>query len=276
MTPSNTIDHVVANAGIAIEDEVFSYDGNPSQQPPNLKPIKQLTNTHNTGPEYPSQPPNLKTVDVNLHGTLYTTKLAFHTFIKQNGSEGPSESQKDTTLTLIGSGAAFLDCPRGVQYQSTKWGIRGIMHGLRRTAHYHGSRVNMISPWLVSPIHPSVDIIDQQHTVKPHQALKSHLTLFPNRYVRTSILPTNAFDHVESAGVSFATLEDGGKLLLRLMSDSSINGRQMFLAPRKWAPSGYLDLDLDDFGDGTFLTEVQRDQMKGAPVDEGLFLRGRW
>jgi hypothetical protein len=27
MTPSNTIDHVVANAGIAIEDEVFSYDG---------------------------------------------------------------------------------------------------------------------------------------------------------------------------------------------------------------------------------------------------------
>jgi NADP-dependent 3-hydroxy acid dehydrogenase YdfG len=84
---------------------------------------------------------------VNLHGTLYTTKLALHTFIKQNGSEGPSPSQQDTSLTLIGSGAAFLDCPRGVQYQSTKWGIRGIMHALRRTAHYHGSRVNMISPW---------------------------------------------------------------------------------------------------------------------------------
>ena len=27
MTSSGTIDHVVANAGIAIEDEVFSYDG---------------------------------------------------------------------------------------------------------------------------------------------------------------------------------------------------------------------------------------------------------
>jgi NAD(P)-dependent dehydrogenase (short-subunit alcohol dehydrogenase family) len=27
MTPSGTIDHVVANAGIAIDDEVFSYDG---------------------------------------------------------------------------------------------------------------------------------------------------------------------------------------------------------------------------------------------------------
>ena len=73
-----------------------------------------------------------------------------------------------------------------------------------------------------------------------------------------------------------ASLEDGGKLLLRLMADSSINGRQMFLAPRKWASDGYLDLDLDDFEDGTFLADVQEDQMKGAPVEEGLFLKGRW
>jgi hypothetical protein len=117
-------------------------------------------------------------------------------------------------------------------------------------------------------LYPPIRTLDQ---------LPSHLTP-PSlrRYVRTSILPTSAFDQVESAGVSFATLEDGGKLLLRLMADSSINGRQMFLAPRKWAPSGYLDLELDDFGDATFLAEVQRDQMKGAPVEEGLFLRGRW
>jgi NAD(P)-dependent dehydrogenase (short-subunit alcohol dehydrogenase family) len=30
MTPSGTIDHVVANAGIAIDDEVFSYNGTAS------------------------------------------------------------------------------------------------------------------------------------------------------------------------------------------------------------------------------------------------------
>jgi NAD(P)-dependent dehydrogenase (short-subunit alcohol dehydrogenase family) len=143
MTPAGTIDHVVANAGIAIDDEVFSYDGTVSfalMPPSKLMPVP-------TGPEYPSKPPNLKTVEVNLHGALYTTKLAVHTFIRQNGPDGPSSSQTDTSLTLIGSGAAFLDCPRGVQYQSTKWGARGIMHALRRTAHYHSSRVNMISPW---------------------------------------------------------------------------------------------------------------------------------
>lgn len=69
-----------------------------------------------------------------------------HYFIKQNG-EKLSPQQEDTCLVLIGSGAAFLDCLRGPVYPSTKWGVRGIMHTLRRTAFYHGTRVNLISPW---------------------------------------------------------------------------------------------------------------------------------
>ena len=76
--------------------------------------------------------------------------------------------------------------------------------------------------------------------------------------------------------MAFATQEDGGRLLLRLMADTSINGRQMFLSPRKWAPNGYLDLDLDDFEDHSLYAEIQTDQMKGAPPEEGLFLQGRW
>lgn len=66
-------------------------------------------------------------------------------------------------------------------------------------------------------------------------------------YVRTLILPESAFKHVGEAGVEFATGEDGGRLLLRLLSDKSINGRHLFLAPRKWATDGYLDLDIDDY-----------------------------
>ena len=64
--------------------------------------------------------------------------------------------------------------------------------------------------------------------------------------------------------------------MLRLMADTSINGRQMFLSPRKWAPSGYIDLDLDDFEENSLYAKIQIDQMKGAPVEEGLFLQGRW
>ena len=118
------ISYVVANAGIHRKDEVFAYDGD-GKVP---------------------QKPDLATIDVNLIGTLYTAKLASHYFIKQNGQQSSTE-QEDTCLILIGSGAAFLDCPRAPQYCATKWAMRGIMHSLRRTAFYYGSRVNVISPW---------------------------------------------------------------------------------------------------------------------------------
>jgi NAD(P)-dependent dehydrogenase (short-subunit alcohol dehydrogenase family) len=72
--------------------------------------------------------------------------LAPAIFIRQNGTKNSPE-QEDTSLILIGSGAAFLDCPRAPQYCASKWAMRGIMHSLRRTAFFYGSRVNVISPW---------------------------------------------------------------------------------------------------------------------------------
>lgn len=123
-SPTGRISHVVANAGIHREDEVFSYSGD-DQEP---------------------EEPSLSVIDVNIKGTLYTAKLAAHYFIRQNGTE-KSQEQEDCSLVLIGSGAAFLDCPRAPQYSASKWAARGIMHSLRRTAHFYGSRVNIISPW---------------------------------------------------------------------------------------------------------------------------------
>lgn len=123
-SPTGDISYVVANAGISRPDEVFQPSGN------KLEPEK----------------PDLSTIDVNLVGSLYTVKLALHYFVSQNGQQ-PSKSQKDTCLILIGSGAAFVDVPRTPQYCATKWAMRGIMHSLRRTAFYYGSRVNIISPW---------------------------------------------------------------------------------------------------------------------------------
>ncbi|KAL4866114.1 hypothetical protein BDV12DRAFT_199435 [Aspergillus spectabilis] len=212
-SPTGRISYVVANAGIHRPDEVFAYDGDVPRKP------------------------DLTTLDVNINGTLYTAKLAMHYFIKQNG-QTPSLQQEDTALVLIGSGAAFLDCPRTPQYDASKWAMRGIMHSLRRTAFYYGSRVNVISPW----------------------------------YVRTSILSKEAFDHVESLGVEFAKVDDAGECLLRILSDTGINGRSLFVTARKWADRGYMDLDIEDYRGNELLQEVQTDQIKSAPVENGLFL----
>jgi len=112
------------------------------------------------------------------------------------------------------------------------------MHSMRRTAYYYGSRVNIISPW----------------------------------YVRTKILSEEAFNHVSDSGVQFAEAGDTGQCLLRILSDSSINGHSFFISARKWASRGYVDLDLDDYPDNKLVQEIQEDQIKSAPVSAGLFI----
>ncbi|GLA09509.1 hypothetical protein AnigIFM60653_011838 [Aspergillus niger] len=212
LSPTNRIHYVIANAGIHRVDEIF--------QP---------------GPESLPEP-DLSIIDINIKGPLYTAKLAMHYFIRQNGTT-PAPEQEDTCLILIGSGAAFLDVPRSPQYCASKWAMRGIMHSLRRTTYYYGSRVNVISPW----------------------------------YVHTGILSDEAFAHVKRAGVEFATAEDAGRCLLRILADGKVNGHSFFVTARKWAEKGYMDLDLEDYGDDALLGEVQEMQICSAPVKAGLF-----
>ena len=214
-SPRGKVDYVVANAGIYREvDQVFLYEED--------EPVK----------------PELSTIDVNLNSVLYTAKIAMHYFIKQNGTT-PSTLQEDTCLVLISSGAGIHDCLRMPQYCATKWAVRGLMHGLRRTAPLYGSRVNVISPWSI----------------------------------KTTILSDQLFDLLRTRGIEFATLEDAGQCLLRILSDRTVNGRSLFIAARKWAPkTGYLDLDLEDTEENELRKEIQFDQIRFATLEEGLFV----
>lgn len=110
------------------------------------------------------------------------------------------------------------------------------MHALRRTTHFYGSRVNTICPW----------------------------------YVKTGILNQEMWDTVEAAGVQLAKLEDAGQCLLRILSDTSVNGHSLFVSARKWAPRGYIDLDLEDYG-SDLIQEIQAAQMVHEPASVGLF-----
>ncbi|RBR26791.1 uncharacterized protein FIESC28_00372 [Fusarium coffeatum] len=194
-SPSGKIHYVIANAGFTKADRTFTFDG-PGNEP---------------------EKPDLRIIDVNLKGALYTAKLAMHYFISQNGTE-PQSDQEDTCLVFISSGAGFLDVPRSPEYSST-------------------NRVNVIAPW----------------------------------YIRTSILSQEQFDKVEKSGVEFATAKDAGECALRVLSDTSINGRTLFVCARKWAPRGYIDLHIEDYPESSLLQEMQEDQMRNAPVELGLF-----
>lgn len=120
-SPSQSLDIVVANAGIAGQDDIFGdtvgTDGEPVQ-------------------------PDLKILNVDLIGVMYTAKLALHYLPRQ--PEGPS---RDRCLIMTASLAGYLDLPGAPQYNSAKWGVRGLMGCLRRTMPGQAMRVNIIAPW---------------------------------------------------------------------------------------------------------------------------------
>ena len=86
--------------------------------------------------------PDLRILEVNLLGMVYTIKLAMHYFRRQ-----PVDDARDRCLILKGSIAAYLDQPGSPQYNASKWGARGLMRNFRRTAWKEGIRVNLVAPW---------------------------------------------------------------------------------------------------------------------------------
>ncbi|KAF5014289.1 hypothetical protein F66182_14783, partial [Fusarium sp. NRRL 66182] len=119
-SPSKSLDVVVSNAGISGKDPVWwdesQFDG---------EPIK----------------PDLKILETNLHGCLYTSKLALHYLTRQ-----PRDPNKDRCLILMSSIAAYCEQPGAPVYGASKHGIRGVMQSLRRTIHEKDMRVNLLAP----------------------------------------------------------------------------------------------------------------------------------
>ncbi|KAK3326926.1 hypothetical protein B0T19DRAFT_420396 [Cercophora scortea] len=85
--------------------------------------------------------PVLQTLNVNLVGVLYTTKLAVHYFAKQTG--------KKFQIVLTGSAACFLDTPPLWTYEASKAGVMGLMRSLRTQLPKNNNvTINMVAPWL--------------------------------------------------------------------------------------------------------------------------------
>ncbi|KIW98249.1 uncharacterized protein Z519_01833 [Cladophialophora bantiana CBS 173.52] len=163
--------------------------------------------------------PNLKMMDVNIYGVFYTAKLAAHYFSQQ------LVERYDRCLILIGSVMSYLDTYGAVGYGLSKHAVRGLMGVLRRRGLM---RVNMLAPWYT---HSKVN------TPEFNKVLEG---LFA------------------SQGLSFARVEDAVKAVMRIATDPTLNGHALSNVPTVVAPSGYVDLGMDDFQEGTLLDRFQK------------------
>lgn len=119
-SPSGTIDIVIANAGLGALCD-------PLVQPGDLSG--------------PATKPDLRILEVNLRGILYTTRLALH-YLARFQTQGVS----DRSLILMGSMSAYVDWERSLQYPVSKGAVRTLMKCLRRMTWKDGIRVNSVAP----------------------------------------------------------------------------------------------------------------------------------
>ncbi|KAI1270135.1 short chain dehydrogenase reductase [Xylariaceae sp. FL1019] len=195
-SPSKGIDVVLSNAGVFGSDDMATFQD----------------------PSGPPEKPDLRTLEVNLMGSLYTAKLAMHYF-RRHDADDPS---RDRCLVIKGSLSAYLDQPGFVQYNTSKFGSRGLFRSLRRTSWTEGIRVNFVAPW----------------------------------YVRTPLLSAVS-DYLDSQGVNYASAEDCAEVVLNIASNRTMNGRAIGIVPREQVSKGYLDLALDDYKEGEVIKEFQ-------------------
>ncbi|KAJ5690381.1 NAD(P)-binding protein [Penicillium macrosclerotiorum] len=108
------IDIVIANAGISIHKDIFDPNADINQEP------------------------SMKEVDINLVGSIFSTRIGMHYLRKSGGGD----------LVLVSSIAGFKECGGLVTYTASKHGVVGIMRGLHLTATLENIRVNVICPWM--------------------------------------------------------------------------------------------------------------------------------
>lgn len=182
LSPHGGIDTVVANAGIAGQE-----------------PFHEPTNDFSV--DEPKEP-NLKVIDVNVIGVLYTTQLALwwlHRNLQSKNASpdaDPATQQRDRHLLLVSSVAGLGPILSQPLYGTSKHAVLGLFRTLRGSAFLEGVRVNIIFPYFIAtPINPAIG-------------------------------------RLLVAGGAMGELDDVVDAASRLVADSSICGRGLCIAPR--------------------------------------------
>ncbi|CCX15018.1 Similar to 15-hydroxyprostaglandin dehydrogenase [NAD(+)]; acc. no. P15428 [Pyronema omphalodes CBS 100304] len=171
LSPSHTLHTVIANAGVGC--------------------VGDFTEPTPLDEDVPA--PDLTTLDVNLTGVIFTTKLALHHFRRNREGE-------DKHLLFVGSMASFCSSP-------------GIL------ALYTASKHAILGWWRSQYLHPG------------NESRGVRFNLICPYFVETAILPTTA--RVLLSGIPLATTEDVVEAAARLVGNTHATGRCLSVMPEK-------------------------------------------
>ncbi|KAI9835228.1 MAG: hypothetical protein M1838_005361, partial [Thelocarpon superellum] len=167
-------------------------------------------------------PPDLRTIQVNLVGVLYTAHLALFYLRRNPGSVAAdpasvaSETPRDRHLLLMGSTAALTPLPNVALYAASKHGVLGLFRSLTATAVAYGVRVNLLCPHYIDT---------------PLQTTISRLLLVGTRMGTIDDVVDAATRLVATPGIVGRALVIGPKLRLEEIRDGVHDGEWSLVDP---------------------------------------------
>ena len=167
--PRNEIDIFVPNAGILNLPTKID-----PQDPAGLADLKT-----------PPQDLSARVINVNLSGVFVGTMLVarYGMGLHKAPDGGPKPTK---SIVLIASLAGYCGAEGSVEYTTSKFGVRGLLRGLRKQLAGLGVRLNAVSPFYVET------------------PLAAHAT----PALREAGIPIASIDHVVEATARLATDED--------------------------------------------------------------------
>ncbi|KAI1504002.1 15-hydroxyprostaglandin dehydrogenase [Biscogniauxia marginata] len=114
----------------------------------------------------PSQP-NLKTLDVNLTGVIYTVKLAIH-YIQKNTPDTSTGSRGSIICTA--SNAGLYPFPSAPLYGASKHGVIGLVRALGKSLEQVGIQINALAPAVLES-NLAAKALYQDMTITPKSTL---------------------------------------------------------------------------------------------------------
>ncbi len=174
------IDHVFANAGIGSTDNFVTdkLDSNGDLLPPDMK-----------------------TMDINLTGPIYTSKLGIH-YLRKNPGE------KKGSIVITASASSFSPF-EATDYGTAKHGTLGLMRNL--AAHFPNKeiRVNCITPlWTASGLVPA-ELMKQHlgiHSQPPECAARSALICMVDEKRHSQAIYSRRGEYKEVNGLLLAAM----------------------------------------------------------------------
>lgn len=166
------IDHVFANAGVGPTTSFLDHS---------LDDAGNLV------------PPNLRTINVNLIGPLYTLWLATY-YLQKNAQEGKSS---DSSIVLSGSASSFQNF-RMPDYTVAKHGVLGMVRGM--VARLEGKvRLNAVTPsWTDTGLVPTEPLTALGVNVQdPSAAARSVVLLFADEKRHGDVIYSRAGQYWE-------------------------------------------------------------------------------